>query len=414
MTGPGAPQRTSRRDYDLVLLGATGFTGKLTARYLAGLADGALRWAIAGRDRDRLAALAAQLPDPPAVEVVDTGDLVGLLDLAARTRVLATTAGPYLRHGELVAQACVRSATHYLDVTGEPAYVDLLLARYDADARRQGIKLVSCCGFESVPADLGVRFTVGHLPDDAALTVRGYLRARMRPSGGTVTTALEGSARGHRTAPTPTSAPDGRPDGRPVARLASGVHRVAALDGWAVPLPTIDTAVVLRSARVLPGYGSRLRYGHHLLLAHLPAALGGLAGAGLLGAAARFAPMRSLLSRALLSGALPSRLLPSPGDGPDEATRNRGWFELTFLGEGGGHQVVTRVSGGDPGYDTTAVTLGEAARTLLDDDAPAAAGVVTPAVALGAPYLRRLAAAGLRVEVVAGSDTPQPPGRLRQ
>lgn len=401
MTATGDPPDTSRRDYDLVLLGATGFTGRLTARYLAGL-DGGRRWAIAGRDRERLAALAASLPDPPAVEVVDTADLVGLLDLAARTRVLTTTVGPYLRHGELVAQACVRRATHYLDVTGEPAFVDLLLARYDADARRQGVKLVSCCGFESVPADLGVRYTVGHLPDDVPLTVRGYLRVRMRPSGGTLTTALDGSAGERRPAPAQTS----EADARPVARLATGIHRVAALDGWAVPLRTIDTAVVLRSARVLAGYGTRLRYGHHLLLGHLPAALGNRAGAGLLRAATRSPAARSMLTRAQRSPALPSGVLPSPGDGPDEATRARNWFELTFLGEGGGHRVITRVWGGDPGYDTTAVTLGEAARTLLDDETPAAAGVVTPAVALGEPYHRRLAAAGLAFELVAGPDAP--------
>ena len=418
MTGSADAGGSSHRDYDLVLLGATGFTGRLTARYLAGLEGGARRWAIAGRDEGRLTSLAAQLPAAPAVEVVDTDDLVGLLDLAARTRVLATTVGPYLRHGELVAQACVRSATHYLDVTGEPAFVDLLLARYDADARRQGIKLVSCCGFESVPADLGVRYTVGHLPDDVPLTVRGYLRVRMRPSAGTVTTALDGTALERRATATPPPAPGGHAGGRPVARLGTGLERVAALDGWAVALPTIDTTVVLRSARVLAGYGSRLRYGHHLLLSHLPAALGALAGASFLRAATRLAWTRALLSRALLSRALLSRALlsrallsrlpapplPAPGDGPDEATLARNFFELTFLGEGGGHRVVTRVSGGDPGYDTTAMTLAEAARTLLDDDTPATTGVVTPAVALGAAYHRRVAAAGLGFEVLSGPD----------
>ena len=169
------------RPYDLVLLGATGFTGGLTAAHLAGqLAGTDLRWAIAGRDRSRLEALAATLPGTPSVEVVDVHDLVGLLDLAARTRVLATTVGPFARHGELVAQACVRSGAHYADITGEPAFVDLLRRRYDADARRAGVKLVSCCGFDSVPHDLGVRFTVAQLPDDVPITVRGYVRAQAR------------------------------------------------------------------------------------------------------------------------------------------------------------------------------------------------------------------------------------------
>lgn len=396
MTATNGPAPAADRDYDLVLLGATGFTGQLTAAYLANhLGDGPTRWALAGRDRERLAALAARLPNLPAIEVVDTGDLVGLLELAARTRVIATTVGPYLRHGELVVQACVRAGTHYLDVTGEPAFVDLLLSRYDADARRGGVKLVNCCGFESVPPDLGASFTVGQLPDDAPLTVRGYLHVRMRPSGGTIATVLDGSAHRRRAS----SVPAPLPGGRPIARLATGIHRVAELDAWAVPLPTIDTDVVLRSAQVLEGYGSRVRYGHHLLMRHLPAAVAGLAGAGIAGAATRFPPTRSLLARAL----------PSPGEGPDEASRARSWFQLTFLGEGGGQRVVTRVSGGEPGYETTAVTLGEAARLLVDGAGPDVAGVLTPAVALGTAYRDRLAAAGLTFEVLAGPDAPGHP-----
>lgn len=383
---------TSR--YDLVLLGATGFTGQLTAAHLAtSLAGTDASWALAGRDAGRLAAVAEAVGGTPALEVVDTTDLVGLLDLAARTRVLATTVGPYARHGELVAQACVRSGTHYADITGEPGYVQLLLDRYDADAQRAGVKLVTCCGFDSVPHDLGVRFTVAHLPDDASLSVRGYVRGQGRVSGGTAASALEAIAT--RSLPSLAGAA-GRSTStvRQAGPLPRRVHRVPELDTWAVPLPTIDPAIVLRSARALPGYGTAFRYGHYARVRRLPTLVAGVGAVGVGAAMASFGPTRSLLER----------VLPKAGEGPDEETRARSRFDVTFLGRGAdGSEVVTRVAGGDPGYDETARMLGEAALSLAFDDGPDDAGILTPAVGLGAPYHDRLLDVGLRFEVLQGA-----------
>ncbi len=373
------------RSYDLVLLGATGFTGGLVAEHLARrLADTDTSWAIAGRNQAKLTALAERLPGEVGTEVVDVGDLVGLLELAERTRVIATTVGPFARHGELVAQACVRAGTHYADITGEPAFVDLLRARYDADARRRGVALVSCCGFDSVPHDLGVRDTVALLPDDAPLTVRAYVRSDARLSGGTALSGLEAIA--SRALPRPEKRRDG---GREVSSLPVRVHRVDELDAWGVPLPTIDPVIVLRSARELDGYGSSFRYGHFARVARLPSVIGGVAGVGVLAGLASFGPTRSLLSR----------MLPDPGSGPSAERRARSFFEVTFLGEGGGQRAATRVSGGDPGYDETAKMLGEAALTLAQHGAQAS-GAVTPAIGLGAPYRARLSDQGLRFEAL--------------
>lgn len=378
------------RDYDVVLLGATGFTGALVATHLdRRLAGTETRWAIAGRDRDKLHALAARLTGDPGVEVVDVHDLVGLLALAGRTRVLGTTVGPYTRHGELVVQACVRAGAHYADITGEPAFVDLVRDRYHDDAGRRGTKIVTCCGFDSVPPDLGVRFTVARLPDDVPLTVRGYVRAEGRVSGGTVASALETIAS---RAERPPRRPRRTDDARRATSLPARIHRVAELDAWGIPLPTIDPAIVLRSARVLGGYGSAFRYGHYARVRRLPTAIGGIAAIGAATAMASSRPTRSLLAR----------LLPAPGEGPDEATRDRGRFELTFLGHGGGARVVTRVSGGDPGYQETSKMLGEALLSLAQDRGPDVAGVLTPAVALGAPYHDRLVDQGIGFETVAG------------
>lgn len=386
-----APTPAAGRPYDVVLLGATGFTGRLTAWHLARQLHGtSTRWAIAGRNHAKLAALRAELGGDPAIEVADVGDLVGLLDLAARTRALATTVGPFARYGEPVVQACVRSQTHYADITGEPGFVQLVRDRYGADARRRGVMVVPCCGFESVPPDLGVQFTVAQLPADAALDVRGYVRAMGRLSGGTIDTALDAIA--SRQLPRPSRSPDAAAQ-RPVALLPRRPHRAADLGAWGVPMPTLDPAVVLRSAQVLDGYGSAFRYGHYAQVRRLPTAAAGAVGLGAFAAAAVFPPTRALLRR----------VLPHPGEGPPPEVRARGRFTLTLVGTGGGQRVITRVTGGDPGYDATAIMLGEAVRSLAADGGAASstAGVVTPAMALGAAYRQRLHRHGLRFEVAA-------------
>ena len=393
------------RPFDVVLLGATGFTGGLTARHLARrLAGTTTRWAIAGRNRAKLEAVAATLPgDAPAIEVVDLGDAAGLAALAGRTRVVATTVGPYADHGEPVVAACVAAGTEYADITGEPAFVARILERYDADARDRGIRLVSCCGFDSVPHDLGVRFTVGLLPDDAPLTVRGYVQADARFSGGTARSALGAIASGQVSSPRARGA-DGsggrdRPaDVREVRSLPMRVHRIdadARVRGYGVPLPTIDPAIVLRSAAALDGYGSRFRYGHYARVRRLPTVAAGVVGVGAFGVLASLPPTRAVLER----------VLPEAGEGPSAERRARSTFAVTFVGSGGGRQVVTRVSGGDPGYDETAKMLGEAALSLAEDPRNGAVGAVTPAQALGEPYQHRLQDQGLRFEVLREHDT---------
>ncbi len=394
MAGAG----TARRELDIVVLGATGFTGRLTARELAARVHGTrLRWGIAGRDTERLEALAAELSGTDGVrpEVIraDTADAGSLSELASRTRVLATTVGPYARLGLPVARACAEHGTHYADITGEEAFVRTLEREVDAVARESGATMVVCCGFDSVPHDLGVRFAVSHLPDHADVVMRGYVRAQGRMSGGTARTALDALSGRAASVSRVDTAPG---DARPVARLQLGVHRPARLGGWAVPMPTVDPMIVLRSARALPGYGALFVYGH---FAHVrrtaTLAAGGLA-LGAAAFAARTRPGRAALER----------ILPSPGDGPDEAARAAGRFTVLLVGTAHGQHededvhVVARVRGGDPGYGETSRMLAEAALTLASDERPDVAGVVTPAVGLGDPYRRRLEASGMRFELV--------------
>ncbi len=386
---PAEPAQDDR-PYDLVLLGATGFAGRLTARHLAGrlAGGGGLRWAVAGRDRRRLQTLADDLDGEVAVEVADVTDLPGLLELAGRTRVLASTVGPYARLGELVVQACVRRGTDYCDITGEPSFVDLVRHRYGRDAEQRGVRLVSCCGFDSVPPDLGTQLLVSRLPADRPVTVRGYVWANARFSGGTLTSGLEAAS----GSPLSTLAPpdEDHADGRRIGSAPLRIHRVRELSAWGVPLPTIDPQVVLRSARALPAYGPEFRYGHFAEVPNLGLVAAGVVGVGVVAGLARLGPTRRLLRA----------LAPDPGEGPSRARRERSRFRLTLLGEAGGEHAAVRVSGGDPGYDETARMLGEAALTLAghagaDGDVLEAAGALTPAVALGPAYRRRLQQQGI-------------------
>ncbi len=188
-----AGDRTDR-ELDLVLFGATGFTGGLTAEYLARHAPSDLRWALAGRNpaklaetRDRLAALGGASTDVADLPLLtaDATDPASLADVAARSRVVATTVGPYLDYGEPLVGACAEAGTDYLDLTGEPEFVNRMYVAHHATAERTGARLVHACGFDSIPYDLGAYFTVRLLPDDVPITMRGVVRAGGRPSGGT-------------------------------------------------------------------------------------------------------------------------------------------------------------------------------------------------------------------------------------
>jgi short subunit dehydrogenase-like uncharacterized protein len=193
------------REYDVVLFGATGFTGGLTAEYLAANAPEGLRWALVGRNRTKLEAVAARLaaaspaaPVPALVEA-DAADAAALAKVAESTRVVITTVGPYALHGGPIVAACATAGTDYVDLTGEPEFVDRTWLDHDATARRTGARIVHCCGFDSVPHDLGAYFTVLQLPEGVPLKVEGFVRSNGRFSGGTYHSAVNAFGRGRQT-----------------------------------------------------------------------------------------------------------------------------------------------------------------------------------------------------------------------
>ncbi|MFI6329217.1 saccharopine dehydrogenase family protein [Micromonospora chersina] len=385
------------RPYDLVLFGATGFTGGLTAEYLARHAPDGLRWALAGRNpgklagvRDRLAAIDPDLAELPLL-TADVTDATSLRAVAESARVVASTVGPYIHHGEPLVAACAAAGTDYLDITGEPEFVDLMYVRHHAEAVRTGARLVHACGFDSIPHDLGAWFTVKQLPTDGPVTVDGYVRAGGRFSAGTYHSALTAFSRTNEMsrAAKARKAVEPRPEGRRVRAVPGRVGRVKEFGLWAVPLPTIDPQVVRRSAAARPEYGPDFRYRHFAAVKRLPTVLA--AGVGLAGVVGlvKLPPTRRWLLGRL-----------SSGQGPSAAQRAKSWFRVRFVGAGGGRTVRTEVAGGDPGYDETAKMLAESALCLAFDDLPATAGQVTPVTAMGDALLDRLVRAGITFRVL--------------
>ena len=388
---------SSERDLDLVLLGATGFTGALTAEYLAEHAPSGLRWALAGRNRAKLEAvrdrLAQDHPDLADLELVvaDSGDRASLDAIARRARCVITTVGPYQQFGEPLVAACAEAGTDYVDLTGEPEFVDRMYVAHHATAVASGARIVHACGFDSIPHDLGAYYTVKELRAKGPVAVRGVVRAGGLPSGGTFHSAMGAFSRARqlREAMVARRRVEPRPEGRSSKAVAGKPHRDKLLGLWLVPLPTIDPFIVARSGRALPAYGPRFTYSHYAGTKTLRYAAGGAAVAGGLAVSAQIPPLRKFLLGRV-----------KQGEGPAERRRAKSWFTVDFVAEGDGRTVHTRVSGGDPGYDETAKMLAESALCLVFDDNPTTAGCVTTAQAMGDNLMARLVAAGIRFETL--------------
>jgi short subunit dehydrogenase-like uncharacterized protein len=387
---------TEGREYDLVLFGATGYTGRLTAAYLAQKTGEDFRWAVAGRDADKLEALAKELGGGPGVIRADVGDYDTLLQMARRTRVLATTVGPYIRYGEAVVMACVEAGTSYADLTGEPAFVDRVIDHCGASAREQRVRVVNCCGFDSIPHDLGAWMMVNELPQEASVKLEGFVSAKGGISGGTWNSALEALGNLGETRRVIARMEQGVNDERRVRVDSRGAHYEELVSGWVMPFPSIDRQIIVRSASSLPDYGRDFTYGHYIRVGSLPKLVALSSGIAAVTGMAQVGPVRRWLG-----GLKPS------GSGPDEETRANGSFRVTFVARGDGRRLIGEASGGEPGYAETSRMLAEAALCLsLDADSlPERYGVLTPAEAMGDALLARLRAIGIRFEIL--SDEPE-------
>ena len=402
-------------EHDVIVYGATGFVGRLTAEYLAEHAPQGTRIALGGRRRERLAQVRADLgpnaADWPLVEV-DSQDAGAVAAMAGSTRVVATTVGPYAKHGLPLVEACAEAGTHYADLAGEVVFMRRSIDAADAAARKSGARIVHTCGFDSIPSDLGVFLLHRHSAatgagdlDDATLVLRA---ARGGVSGGTID-SLRGTIDEARRSPASrrllldpyalSPDRDAEPD-LGSERDPVGVTYDRELGGWLAPfvMGVVNTRVVRRSNALLGhAYGRRLRYRELMLCGGLPLgpakAAGVIAGIGGLAAGLAMQPTRALLDRKL----------PAPGDGPSAEQREKGFFTIqVHTRTSTDAKLVCRIRAqGDPGYNATAVMLGESALALaLDGDRlPDAAGVLTPATAMGDALADRLRAAGHTYDV---------------
>ena len=394
---PPASSDKADRPFDIILYGATGFTGGLTAEYLLRHMPAGGSWALAGRNRTKLdavvARLASEMPDVPApgVVIADTEDPATLAEMARSTRVIITTVGPYLEYGEPLVAACAAAGTDYVDLTGEPEFVDKMYLDYNSEAVASGARLVHACGFDSIPHDMGVFYTMKQVPEGVPAVVYGAVRADAQFSGGTFHSAIGQFARLREAGRTAKARrqKEGRPEGRRIKSLPGKPHHDSVLERWLVPLPTIDPQVVLRSAAALESYGPDFTYSHYASVGSPVIATAGMVGVGALALGSQVGPLRSQILKRIDRGA-----------GPSESRRARSSFDVTFVAMAGGRRVVTRVSGGDPGYTETSMMLAESALCLAFDELPALSGQLTTAQAMGDALLERVERGGLVFEVL--------------
>lgn len=411
-------------------MGATGFTGELVSEYLVRHHLGRhrslgppLRIALAGRSKDKLARVRDRLAavDPQAgslpVIVADSHDGPALEALAARTEVVCSTVGPYAQHGEALVAACVTHGTDYCDLTGEPQFIRRNVDAHHAEARRTGARIVHSCGFDSIPSDLGTLMLQEHAIAEAggpcASVKFAIVGGSGAFSGGTIASMLNLIEEASESRATRKILghpyglnPEGERSGPDGSDLKSAKYD-EDLDAWIAPfvMAAINTRVVRRS-NALSGYA----YGRDFRYAEMMVTGKGLAGAVRAGAlTAGMGGFLALASVGLSRRLLARTVLPKPGEGPDRAKREAGYFvaRLVGLAPGGDQKrrLEARVKGEqDPGYGETAKMLGESAVCLALDGAQleAGGGILTPASCMGMTLVARLRDAGMTFEIREG------------
>ena len=394
------------KQYDVILFGATGFTGGVAARYLDKSAPEGLKWAIAGRNRAKLDTMAEGLSGVGGVVVADSTDRASIDAMIQQTRVIMTTAGPYDRYGEPVVASCVAHGVDYVDITGETPFVRRMIDRYHDEAVSKGVRIVPFCGFDSIPSDIGALMMVLHLRA-LGLGCRRILGSfRMKGgglNGGTLASALnmlEKDGKDALSDPFMLNPPGARPADA-IADLTAARHE-PDLGGWVAPffMAPVNSRVVRRSAALCAAWGESygsgfdymetmgpLRPGKARMVALIMTALNATAG---------FAPLRKVAQR----------FGPAPGEGPSEQQMAEGSLTGRFLAEAedGRKFLGTIKADGDPGNRVTTMLLSESAMALaLQRDelpgGPQRGGILTPATALGSVLIERLKKVGVELDV---------------
>lgn len=411
------PARTHdrSRELDIILWGATGFTGKLVAEYLVkhylhkdGNPQG-VRIALAGRNQVKLEAVAREIgaPDLPILKG-DSFDVESLDAIASRTSVLITTVGPYAKYGQEMVAACVRNGTDYCDLTGETTFVRDMIDAHHETAKANGTRIVHCCGYDSIPSDLGTLMVQNEIKERHGAYARevklGAGEMSGGPSGGTLATMmnmvdeLKANPKLRRVAGNPYAL---NPKGvrGPDKGDQNGVRFDKDFDQWTGPfvMAAINTRIVRRSHALLGlPWGDQFRYSEVMTT--------GKGARGLQRATAFAAGIAGFFGLVAIPFTRPmiEKRLPAPGEGPDREAREKGFFKTRLIALGNGHQVRGIVEGfQDPGYGATAIMIAEAGLCLALDGATLGTegGVLTPATAMGTRLIERLRDAGMRFDI---------------
>lgn len=406
---------SSKREYDVIIWGATGFTGRLVAEYYLnqyGL-DGDLKWAMAGRSQTKLEQVRAELGNSEIpLLVANSHDRDSLDALAAKTKVVCTTVGPYALYGNDLVAACVANGTDYCDLAGETQWIRRMIDQHHEAAQKSGARIVHCCGFDSIPSDLGVFFLQNEAKQSRGEYAQ-HVKMRLKSakggfSGGTyasmnnVMAEAEANPAIYKMLFNPYGLnPDGEQSGpdKPDMKTVAFDDDVKA---FIMPfiMAAINTRVVRRS-HALQGYP----YGKDFMYDEAMISGKGIAGrlkgiGGLVAMGAMMAGKPDSLYKKMVN-----KFFPEPGEGPDKAEREAGFWNFTVVGKfRNGENLNVRVTGDrDPGYGSTSKMLGESAVCLALDTAknPKVKGVLTPSVAMGNSLIERLQHhAGLSFSVI--------------
>ena len=390
---------SNTKQLDLIIWGATGFTGQLVSEYInKKYSNTALKWGIAGRNKEKASVIAERLNiAKDRIFIADCDDLESLIKLTSKTKVICSTVGPYAKLGTNLIEACIKTNTNYCDITGETQWIRKMINKYHSKAKENKIKIINSCGFDSIPSDMGVFYSqknlfekTGKYANSINMRVAG---AKGGISGGTynsLSNVLEEARVDKEVRKTLTNPyglnPIGRQNGPDKTDLQSVIFDKVS-NSWIAPfvMAGINTKIVRRSHALIDfKYGSDFSYDEATL-----------SGKGVLGQVKGYLSLIPIFLATRKKGSFIKNIvdyvLPKSGEGPSEKTRISGYYNLRFYLTQQDKIYLSKVIGDmDPGYGSTSKMLAESAVCLALDKTPETYGILTPSVALGDPLLKRL------------------------
>ena len=378
----------NNKKYDLIVYGASGFTGQLICEYLSDHKDVSnLKWAISGRDIEKLKSISTQFStEKNKIDVLyaDSFDKTSLDSISSQSKLIITTVGPYAIYGELLVESCIENQTYYLDLTGEPHFVHKIKEKYAQKAYDNNVAIIHSCGFESIPPDIGVYSAINHLNEPNA-DVSYFFESNGDISGGTWASFINSLS-----------------SSRPIVSTESNKHHKSKSNKhtkkvffhkefkrWALFFPVIDKYIVRQTSKSFSQYGEGFSFSEYMLFKSWGKLAFILIGIFIVNIISK----SKWIKKWLLS------LKPS-GSGPSKEQRDKNWFTAKVIARGKKNSVMTTIKGGDPGYGDTSKFISEMALCILtqSDQLLKNKGILTPVECSGDLLVDRLRDAGISIE----------------